>query len=141
MRVLLLVLAYFFSSCQLSADPPEKVLIAFKAKYPNAEKVTWSVDRNTRHEAGFIQDGSHFRADFEADGTWVETETSVKWDEVPEAAKAAFNKEDKKKDIIEIELVDSKKEGRFYDIEYKTDGHKQDIRITPNGEVLGTDRH
>ncbi len=140
MRILLLALTYLFASCQL-AGPPEEVLKAFEEKYPNAEKVVWSIDRNARHEAGFMQDGTHFRADFEADGNWVETEISVKWDDLPEATKAAFKDEDKKKDIVEIEFVDSNKEGRFYDIEYKTDGHKQDIRITPDGKVLGTDRH
>lgn len=140
MRILLFLLTYTIMSCQL-ADPPAKVLKAFQEKYPHAQKVSWSVDRNTWHEAGFVQDGTHFRADFDAEGNWVETETSVKWEEMPAAAQAAFKDEDKKKDIVEIELVDNHKEGRFYDIEYHTDGHKQDIRITPDGKVLGTDRH
>ena len=140
MRFLLLVCACLCASCQL-ADPPEKVLKAFQDKYPNAEKIAWNIDRNARHEADFTLDGTRFRADFDADGNWVETETSVKWDDLPDATKAAFKDEGKKKDIVEIELVVSHEKGRFYDIEYKTSGHKQDIMITPNGQVLGTDRH
>ncbi|MBI1226702.1 MAG: hypothetical protein GC192_15820 [Bacteroidetes bacterium] len=140
MRILSLVLAYLLTSCQL-ADPPKKVLKAFENKYPKAEKVSWNIDRNGRHEADFTLDGTKYRADFDADGTWVETETSVKWDDLPKATKSAFKDEDKKKDIVEIELVDSHEKGHFYDIEYKTSGHKQDIMITPDGQVLGTDTH
>lgn len=131
---------WLLPSCQLGT-PPEKVLKAFAEKYPEAQEVKWSVDRNTRHEADFTLNGTKYRADFENNGEWVETETSVKWHDLPEVAQKAFKNEDKKKDIVEIEFVDSHKQGKFYDIEYKIGAGKQDIRITPEGTVLGTDRH
>lgn len=130
----------FLTSCQ-TGTPPEKVLKAFAEKYPTAQEVTWSIDRNARNEADFKLNGKKHRADFNPDGEWVETETSVKWNEVPPAVQKAFKNEDRKKDIVEIEFVDSHKEGKFYDIEYKIGAGKQDIRITPEGTVLGTDRH
>jgi len=131
---------FLFTSCQLGG-PPAEVLKAFADKYPGAQEVTWNIDRNGRNEADFTLAGTKYRADFEANGTWVETETNVKWHDLPEATQKAFKNEDKKKDIIEIEFVDNREEGKFYDIEYKISGGKQDIRITPAGTVLGTDRH
>ena len=128
-------------SKQLFGGPPEKVTKAFAQKYPDATKVTWNIDRNGRHEADFKMGGTSYRSDFETDGTWVETETSVKWKDLPEAVKSAFQNEDEKKDIIEIEMVDSNEKGKFYDIEYKIGIGKQDIVITADGKVLGTDRH
>lgn len=133
-------IVFLFIGCQLG-DPPAAVLKAFAGKYPGAQEVTWNIDRNGWHEADFTLDGTKYRADFEANGNWVETETSVKWQDLPEAAQKAFKNEDKKKDIVEIEFVDNRKEGKFYDIEYKIGGGKQDIRITPAGTVLGTDQH
>lgn len=139
MRILFLF-AYLMTSCSLT-EPPAAVLKAFKAKYPNADKITWNIDRNGRHEADYTLDGTRYRSDFEADGTWVETEHSVKWKDLPAAVQQAFEGEDKKKDIIEIESVDNQKEGMFFDIEYKIGGGKQDIRIAADGRVLGTDNH
>ncbi len=139
MRILFLF-SYLFTSCNL-AEPPAKAVETFRAKYPNAQEITWNIDRNGWHEADFTLNGQKFRADFEASGAWVETETKAKWGDLPDAVKKAFQGNDKKKDIVEIELVDSKSEGKFYDIEYRTSGHKQDIRITADGQVLGTDRH
>ncbi len=139
MRIILMLFSQLLS-CHLS-DPPVKVLNAFQQKYPNAKEVSWNADRNGRHEADFKVGGTHYRADFNQDGTWVETETSVKWKDLPEATKESFKKESNQKSIVEIELVDSSKNGKFYDIEYKISVGKQDILITPDGKVIGTDNH
>ena len=135
-----ILLIYLLSGCQVT-EPPTKVLKAFREKFPDAKEVSWNIDRNARHEADFKFNGTHFRADFNPGGQWVETETNVKWGDLPEATKAAFENEDKKKDIIEIEFVDNHEKGKFYDIEYKIGVGKQDIMITPDGKVLGTDRY
>jgi Putative beta-lactamase-inhibitor-like, PepSY-like len=139
MRIIILLFGLLLS-CQIS-EPPAKVLEAFQQKYPDAKEVTWNIDRNARHEADFKLDGVHYRADFNNDGTWVETETSVKWKDLPEATKASFLKESNQKAIVEIELVDSHLQGIFYDIEYKITIGKQDILIAADGKVLGTDNH
>lgn len=139
MQILAFIIC-FAMGCQ-AGFPPEKVLKAFNEKYPAATEVSWSIDRNGRFEGDFKLDGTKYRADFDGDGQWVETETSVKWKDLPEATQKAFENEDKKKDIVEIELVDSHEKGAFYDIEYKIGVGKQDILITPEGRVLGTDRH
>jgi Putative beta-lactamase-inhibitor-like, PepSY-like len=139
MRIILLLFSQLLS-CQLS-DPPAKVIQAFNQKYPNAKEVSWNADRNARHEAEFKLGGIHYRADFKTDGTWVETETTVKWKDLPAATKESFKKESNQKAIVEIELVDSHEKGKFYDIEYKISVGKQDILITPDGKILSTDNH
>jgi Putative beta-lactamase-inhibitor-like, PepSY-like len=142
MRYLIFFLAayFFLTSCGL-VQPPETAVKNFQAMYPNAEKTSWNIDRNGRYEVNYKLNGTSYRSDFEQDGHWVETETSVKWKDLPAATQMAFMEEDKKKDIIEIELVEHHEKGRFYDIEYKISDGKQDIMITPAGKVLGTDRH
>ncbi len=137
-----IIFFYFIISfgCALG-QTPEKAAEEFRKKFPNATNVKWGIDRNNYHEANFELDGKKYRADFDSKGEWVETETSVKWDEVPLAVQEAFKEEDKKKDIVEIEFVDNKEKGKFYDIEFKKGSGKLDISIRPDGTVLGTDSH
>lgn len=138
MRILILGFLLTVLSCS-TAQTPEPAKKAFQDKYPNAKDVTWSVDRNGYEEADFKLDGVKYRADFTKAGEWVETETSVKWDDLPDAVKEAFKDEDKKKDIVEIEFVNNSKKGEFYDIEFKRGSGKLDITIRPDGTVIGTD--
>lgn len=128
------------AGCMLT-QTPDAVKKNFNKKYPNATDVSWGIDRNSFHEAHFKLDGIKYRADYMLNGNWVETETNVGWKDLPDAVKKAFEEEDKKKDIIEIELVDHNSKGSFYDIEYKTGGGKLDIAIRPNGSVIGKDNH
>jgi hypothetical protein len=120
---------------------PDEAREAFKQRFPNAENAAWNIDRNGYNEVEFTLDGKKYRADFDAKGEWVETESSVKWDDLPLAVQEAFKLEDKKKDIVEIEFVHNREKGKFYDIEFKKGGGKLDIAIRPDGTVLGTDNH
>lgn len=139
-KIFYFLITALIGGCVL-AQTPNNVKKAFNEKYPNAIDVSWGIDRNSLREAHFKIDGIKYRADFTLSGKWVETETNVGWDDLPKAVKVAFEKEDKKKDIIEIELVDHHEKGTFYDIEYKTGGGKIDIAIRPNGSIIGKDGH
>src|SRR5690606_38414188 len=128
MRTLIFIFFIGMMGCVL-AQAPENVKKAFYEKYPNAEEVSWGMDRNALREAHFTLNGIKYRADFTLDGKWVETETNVDWEDLPEPVQNSFEEQDKKKDVIEIELVDHFEKGAFYDIEYKTGGGKMDISI------------
>ena len=136
MRYLFALLVISCLGCVL-AQTPDNVKESFQKKYPNAEDVSWGLDRNALREAHFKMDGEKYRADFRLDGTWVETEQNVKWKDLPEAVQDAFEERFDEDDIEEIEKVDHHSKGVFYDIEFKEKGDKSDIEITPSGQVLG----
>jgi len=132
-------LAYSCTNGALSAqdDIPEAVKKSFLAKYPGAKKVKWGIDRNNSHEAHFQLDGIKYRGDFDPDGTWIETERSLDWGDLPDAVQDAIKAEYKKNDIVELELTDNAKKGKFYDVELDPKGKKKfDIEYRADGSKL-----
>lgn len=63
---------------------------AFEAKYPNVSShVDWT--RNGEfYEAGFSESGYENKAWFTTDGVWVMTEYDIRYEQLPEAVKEAF---------------------------------------------------
>ncbi|WP_222845773.1 PepSY-like domain-containing protein [Flavilitoribacter nigricans] len=69
---------------------PEVVLRTFEQKYPKENSPEWEVDANGNFEAHFKKDGEKYRADFTPAGQWIETENSIKYDDLPEAVQDAI---------------------------------------------------
>lgn len=77
-------------SCQdtvSSGKAPAVVQTNFEKMYPGENDPDWSVDKNGNYEAHFKKDGERYRADYRPDGTWVETESSIKKSDLPKAVK------------------------------------------------------
>ena len=141
MRYLLPLLLFSFFSCEstLMTDKktPAVVKDAFAKKYPNEKKATWGIDRNDNYEAKFKEGGETFKADFTPDGTWIETETSIKEKDLPKAVRKAIKEKFDNIKIVEIERTDHYKKGLFYDVEFKENGKKYDIEFNAEGTIIG----
>ena len=119
------------------AAPPAAVLEAFRAKYPSEKTPEWETDRNGSYEAHFKQRGKKMRADFTPEGTWIETEMSVKWKDLPGAVRDAIEDEYDRDDIVELEYTDNAEKGRFYDVEIDPKGDpKFDVEYRGDGTKL-----
>ena len=137
--------AYALVACQLVGctaaaaqdGVPEAVEQTFAAKYPGAEEVRWGRDRNDSHEAHFRLDGRKLRADFREDGTWIETEESISWKELPRAVRKAVEDEYDEDDVVELEFTDNAEKGEFYDVELDPKGEKKfDVEYRADGTKL-----
>ena len=136
--------AFALAACQLGPTPaaaqdevPAAVAASFATKYPGAEEVRWGRDRNDSHEAHFRLDGRKLRADFDADGTWIETEESVRWKDLPEAVRDAVEGEYDEDDVVELEFTDNAEKGEFYDVELDPKGEKKfDVEYRADGTKL-----
>ena len=117
------------------AVPPE-VENAFTVKYPNAGAAKWEVDDNGYWEAGFQLGDLEYNADFTEDGTWVETERSIKLEDLPDVVQRAIKLEFGEDEITEIEAVDHPTKGEFFDVEFKRDGKNIDAEYNAGGERL-----
>ena len=135
--IFVLLLACSDSALSAQGGVPEVVTKSMLDKYPGAKKVKWNRDRNDSHEAHFQLDGIKYRADFNPDGSWIETERSLDWGDLPEAVQDAIKTEYKKDDIVELELTDNAKKGKFYDVEIDPKGEKKfDIEYRVDGSKL-----
>lgn len=137
-KILIIALLVAFN-CQkgVKAQAPEAVKKTFQAKYPGENDPDWHKDDKGYYEANFKIDGIKYRADFNEDGSWVETETSIDKDELPEAIQKVIKEKYKDEDITEIEKVESASKGLFYDVEFKQKGKNKDVEFRANGSIIG----
>ena len=127
-----MILALFaLVSCAtaFSANPPEAVLTAFQQKFPNAQDVDWSKEKNGEWEAEFELPGSHeMSATFSADGRWLETETEIVFSELPTPIITALQGK-KVKEAARIEKADG---STVYEAEIK----RKDLIFDAYGKLL-----
>ncbi len=118
------------------AMAPEAVKKTFQAKYPGENDPDWHLDNNGFWEANFKIDGEKYRADFNEDGSWVETENSLKKKNLPEGVLKTMKDKFGNEDFTEAERVDHSTKGIFYDIEFKQKGKNMDIEMREDGTII-----
>ena len=138
MKHTFIVLLVILFSCNtaVKGQAPEAVKKTFQKKYPGENDPDWHQDDHGFYEAHFKIDGIKYRADFNADGSWVETETSIEEDDLPDAIRKVIEEKFSDEDITEIEKVDSAKKGLFYDVEFKRDGKNKDVEFRADGTII-----
>lgn len=115
---------------------PEAVQMSFQKKYPGETDPDWKQDDHGYWESHFKIDGEKYRADFNADGSWIETENSIKDSELPEPIKKVIAEKYADREITEVEHVDNAKKGVFYDVEFKEKGKNMDVEFKEDGTII-----
>jgi hypothetical protein len=135
---LYLLFTIALASCQNKSnnEVPQVVLDSFELKYPGENDPDFEQDVHGYWEAHFKKDGEKYRADFHADGSWRETENSIKDKEIPEAIQKAIQREFPDMKITEAEHVISAAKGEFYDIEFKQKGKNKDVEYRKDGSKV-----
>ncbi|MFS4482590.1 PepSY-like domain-containing protein [Hyunsoonleella sp. 2307UL5-6] len=133
--ILFCIVLTFSCNTSVNSQAPEAVKTTFKAKYPGENDPDWHKDSHGNYESHFKIDGIKYRADFKADGTWIETESSINMDDLPKAIKEKIEKDFDGK-ISEIEKVDHHSKGLFYDVEFKQKGKNKDIEFKADGTII-----
>ena len=118
------------------AQLPEVVKTSFKAKYPNEKPNDWEIDAHGNYEFHFKKNGEKHRADFLANGIWIETEISIKKKHLPKAIRKIIKQKYKNKRITEIEKVMHHSKGLFYDVEFKRKGKNKDVEFKADGTII-----
>lgn len=125
---------------QMSAqDAPDAVKKTFQKKYPGENDPDWHLDAHGNYESHFKIDGIKYRADFNPDGSWIETETSIDKKDLPKAIKKIIDERFKDRKISEVEKVQSATKGLFYDVEFKQKGKNMDVEFKADGTILNED--
>lgn len=132
MKKIMLLSLFALVSCAtaFSANPPEAVLAAFTQKFPNAQDVDWSKEKNGEWEAEFEPPGSNdeISAVFSSDGRWLETETEIAFSALPAPIQAALQGK-KVKEAARIEKADG---STVYEAEVK----RKELIFDASGKML-----
>jgi hypothetical protein len=96
--IILLAIALFSETMIAQAHPaivpPQAVVTAFSARFPNAQVKNWQ-ERQDGYIADFKLNGQKFFAYYAADGSWKGTETPIKWSwKLPAAVREAWKNSD-----------------------------------------------
>ncbi len=113
----------------LALAVPSAVENSFAKKYPDVSEVEWEQDSHDYWEGKFTVDKIHYRADFEEDGTWIETENSIDFQDLPRTIRNAIVAKFPDEEISELESVDNAARGKFYDVEFLRNGEKYDVEF------------
>lgn len=138
MFLVLILINLVVLSCKQNANAqtPDAVKETFQKKYPGEDDPDWHKDDHGNYESHFKIDGIKYRADFNPDGSWIETETSIDEDELPKAIREAIKRDYDDSEITEVEKVDHHSKGLFYDVEFKQKGKNKDVMYKASGEVI-----
>ena len=137
LSILLIGAAFVISQAcgQAGKDVPEKVKTNFTGKFPEAQKVKWEKENATEWEAEFKLNGTPYSANFNADGTWMETEYEIKESEIPPAVKQTLDRDYTGYEIEESEVTETP-EGTFYEFALEKDESELKVSISADGTVV-----
>lgn len=116
---------------------PAAVKTGFAAKFPTAQKVKWSVEKEGEFEAEFTLNKVETSALFDAKGTLLETETEIKESELPQAVKATLAKDFAGYKLDEIEKATDVKGVTTFEMEAAKGKDKLEISFDASGKLLG----
>lgn len=116
MMILAIVFIY---SCSFAKTPPKAVSDAFMKKFPTATKVSWGVEGPKEWEAEFTLNGEKISANFNQDGTWLETEQEIKTANLPAAVLSDVKMNYATWKIVEADKTESAKHGTIYEVDLK----------------------
>jgi len=143
--LILLALGAIFNYCQAQEtkgkkdgkeiNVPAVVKSSFAAKFSNADKVKWSLEKPGEYEAEFEQNKVETSAVFDEKGTLLETETEIKESELPQAIKAVIAKDFAGYKLKEIAKAVAKNI-TTYEIEVEKDKKTSELVFDANGKLL-----
>ena len=140
--ILTICMVSFGIFCVQAQDKSNKIEIpaatksAFEAKYPNAEKVSWGVEKPGEFEAEFQLNGVESSALFDSKGQFLESETEIKESELPQAIKSTIAKDFVGYKINEVEESSDAKGVVTYEMEASKGKEKFEISFDANGKLL-----
>ena len=118
---LALICVYAANFAQTNA--PAAVTKAFKEKFPTATAVTWIKENANEYEASFKLKDQMYSASFSKSGGWLETESQLEFDQLPDDVRNAFDTSHKGATIKAVAKIKSSKGKTKYEIEV-TEGTK-----------------
>jgi uncharacterized membrane protein YkoI len=121
-------------ACAQKNEAPKAVTDAFAKIFPDATKVKWDKESDTEWEAEFKMNTVEYSANFEADGTWKETEHEINISEVPETVRSILMKDFADYKIKESEISETS-DGLVYEFELKNGKVELEVAINKNGTV------
>jgi hypothetical protein len=128
-----MVLICAFATSIAQSKTPAAVASAFNLKFPNATKVKWDKENAHNYEASFEWRGVSYSANFSDTGEWLETETPITFNQLPEKVQTAFNTLHKGVTPNAISKIETSRQRTIYEFEMKQGAKTIEIFYNADG--------
>jgi hypothetical protein len=132
-KIILFMGIMFMTYSSYSGNPPAAVQKAFNQQFSKATDVKWGKESTNEYEADFVLNGAKMSANYAADGTWLETETEIKADQLPAKISEFFTKTYPGWETVSASKVETVKKGIIYEANLKSGTKKKEVSVTPEG--------
>ncbi len=126
-----LICAYAISFAQIKT--PAAVTTAFDKKFPNATNVKWDKENAREYEAEFEWEGVKYSANFSNSGQWLETESPLMFDQLPDKVQKAFNAKHKGTKVKDVSKLEMSKGITKYEVEIMQGSKTIELFYTTDG--------
>lgn len=97
--------------------PPENVIKAFNQKFPSATDVEWDKENSHEFEASFKLKDQKYSANYSNAGEWLETESPLSYEQLPEKVKNTFKSSYPKAEVEGVSKIENHKGEISFEIE------------------------
>lgn len=115
---------------------PTAVKNAFVTKFPNATNVKWGKENVKEFEADFKINNVTMSANFDLNGSWVETETKINVSDLPAAVTNSINTKYPGNTIVGADKLEKPDGKVMYETVIKVKDKKREIEINPDGSFV-----
>lgn len=128
--------------CSISASALGKVIVpevvqkAFNTKFPNATISKWVKENATEYEAVFTLNGNQQSANFKNTGEWLETETTILFDQLPISVSQSFIKIHPNSIPKAVAKIETNEGIIKYEIEFKNGVKMVEEFYNEKGEII-----
>ncbi|NIA30691.1 MAG: hypothetical protein GWP06_12365 [Actinobacteria bacterium] len=136
--VIAFVSAVIFTSLVACAQTkvPEKVKTAFQTRFPAAKDVEWGKESDTEFEAEFEMNGKEMTANFDVDGKWLETESTLSKDELPAQVLATLRTQFGDYKLTVAEKTEKVGKPTVFEVKLGKDETDMEVVMGENGKVV-----
>jgi hypothetical protein len=129
---------YSLSFAQKITSDKVPVLVsrAFISKFPASNQQSWSMAGKTTYEVVFFNGNKKQSATYKEDGTWLETETEIKFSQLPHAVSAVFNKQFGGFTIQETTEVETAGNGTLYELTINKGSEGYEVQFSAKGGLV-----
>ncbi|MES2140875.1 MAG: PepSY-like domain-containing protein [Bacteroidota bacterium] len=131
-----MALACAYATSFAQSKTPTVVTTAFNQKFPNAAKVKWDKENAHEYEASFEWKAEKLSANYSDTGEWLETESPIAFNLLPEKVQSAFNSAHKEATVKALAKIETSKGITKFEVEFKQGVKTIELFYTTDGTEI-----